>query len=278
MKGETQMKVTRMMGAALLTLALAVALSACQKKTESTSETTTDQGATVADQAPATDQVTPQTEPPSTPDQGVATTPTTPKPAKKPSSTSKSTKAAYVTDENTMKVPVGTILDVSLVTPVDTRTSNVGDKIEAKLLSPLVINGVTVANQDASLRGEVSALTRASRSKSEEDRASVTFVFSSIETVEGEKALHATVTNSEGKLIAKSTSTRDKLLIGGGAVAGAIVGKVAGKDTKSTVIGALGGAVLGTGAVLASKGHELEVPAGSKVTLRVDEPITVVSK
>ena len=56
------------------------------------------------------------------------------------------------------------------------------------------------------------------------------------------------------------------------------MGKVAGKDTKSTILGAVGGAVLGTGAVLAAKGHELEVPAGSKVSLRVDQPVTIVEK
>jgi hypothetical protein len=61
-------------------------------------------------------------------------------------------------------------------------------------------------------------------------------------------------------------------------VAGAIIGKVAGKDTKGAILGAVGGAVLGTGVVLAAKGHELEVPAGSTVSLRVDAPITIVSK
>jgi hypothetical protein len=79
-------------------------------------------------------------------------------------------------------------------------------------------------------------------------------------------------------MVAKSTGTRDKLIIGGSTIAGAIIGKVAGKDTKSTIIGAVGGAVLGTGAVMAAKGYELEVPAGSKIGLRAEAPITVVSK
>jgi len=274
------MKIVRILSAALLAVLLAVALAACQKKVESTADSN-------VEQAPPSDQMASgNVETTPAPDQSATQPPatTTTKAAKKPASTkgtssgSKGSTAAYATNDNTVEIPVGTVLDVTLVTPVDTRTSNVGDKIEAKLTAPLVHDGVTIANQDAVVRGEVTALQRASRSKSEENRASVILTFTSLETVDGEKALHATVTNSEGKLVAKSTGTRDKLIIGGSTVAGAIIGKVAGKDTKSTVIGAMGGAVLGTGAVLASKGHELEVPAGSKVTLRVDEPITVVSK
>ncbi|HMI31575.1 MAG TPA: hypothetical protein VK527_07540, partial [Candidatus Limnocylindrales bacterium] len=90
--------------------------------------------------------------------------------------------------------------------------------------------------------------------------------------------LHATVANAEGKLIAKSTSTRDKLLIGGGALEGAIAGKVAGGSTKSTIIGAVGGAAVGTGAVLMTKGHELGIDEGAKVSLKVDQPITIVER
>jgi hypothetical protein len=165
-----------------------------------------------------------------------------------------------------------------MVTPVATKTSNVGDPVEARLTAPLVVNGKVVAEEGASVRGTISELTRASRSKSEEDRASIKFNFNELETVDGDKRISATVTGSEGKLAAKSTSTRDKLIIGGSTVAGAIVGKVAGKDTKSTIIGAVGGAVVGTGVVLTAKGYELEVPAGSKVTIRIDESVTVATR
>ena len=179
----------------------------------------------------------------------------------------------------TAEIAVGTTFDVTMNTSCDTRTSNVGDKVEAVLAAPLTnSDGAVIAEAGATLRGEISQLSRASRSKKEEDRASIAFTFTSIQTMDGEKPLHATVMNSEGKLVAEGTGTRDKLLIGGGALAGAVIGKLAGKDTKSTILGAVGGAVAGTGAVLMAKGHELQVPAGSKVQLRVDEPITVVAK
>jgi hypothetical protein len=278
------MKLLRILGIGALTLLVAFAISACQKK----AETELTQGETgYGTETPPADQ-TAQTAPPV--DEGTAApAPVAQKPATKttaPKSTApKSTtpkaggsQGVYASGTKTVEVPVGTLFDVEMVTPVDTRTSNIGDKVEAKLAAAITHDGVLIAEAGAPVRGEISDLKRASHAKGAEDRASVTLLFTSIETVDGGKMLHATVTNSEGKLVAKSTSTRDKLIIGGSTVAGAIVGKIAGKDTKSTIIGAVGGAVVGTGAVLAAKGYELEVPAGSKVSLRVDQPVTIVAK
>jgi hypothetical protein len=168
-----------------------------------------------------------------------------------------------------------------MVTPINTGTSNVGDKIEAKLIDQLSSpdgGGAVIAEAGSRMTGEITELKRASHAKSEDDRAMVKMTFTSLETVDGEKTLDATVTNAEGRMIAASTTKRDALIIGGSAIAGAILGKVVGKDTKGAVIGAVGGAVLGTGAVMAAKGYELDVPAGSKLSLRVDAPVTVVAR
>ena len=272
------MKVLKIAVVMALALILALALSACSKKTETESQT----GAGYGTETPPADQ-TAQTTPSA--EQGPAeATPAAEKPAAKPttSKTTKSTKsgtaAVPASMVKTYEISVGTMFDVAMTTPMSTKTSNVGDKIEGKLIAPITKDGFVIADAGAAVRGEISDVKRASRAKSAEDRASLTLVFTSIETVGGDKTLHATVTNTEGKLVAKSTSTRDKLIIAGSTVAGAVAGKIAGKDTKATVIGALGGAVVGTGVVMASKGHELEIPEDAKVSLHVDQPITVVSK
>jgi hypothetical protein len=263
----------RMRTLMLLGLALVAALSiaACQKAAETETAMT--------EENPATTEEAPAVEPAPTVTEPAPATTETPKTAAPKGTTTKTTTAQPAAAKpTTIALPTGTVFDIALTTPVDTRTSNVGDKIEGTLATPLVAEGVTVAEQGAVIRGEIVELVRASRAKSEEDRASVKFQFTTLETVDGEKTITATVTNAEGKMVAAGTGTRDKLIIGGSTVAGAIIGKVAGKDTKSTILGAVGGAVLGTGVVLAAKGHELEVPAGSKVSLRVDAPITIVSK
>ena len=273
------MKAIRIVGVILLAVLLAVGLSACNKKAETDVSSNMPEESQTTTQNPATTQETPATEPStSQPAPPATSTPATTKHTTK-STSSKTTKAVPAAETRTVSLPKGASFDVQLTTPVSTKTSNVGDKIEATLLQPMVApDGSVIANQGALVRGEISELTRASKSRAAEDRASVKFAFTSLQTVDGEKSLNTTVTNSEGKMVAGNTTKRDALVIGGSTVAGAILGKIIGKDTKGAVVGAFGGAVLGTGAMMASKGHELEIPAGSKVSLRAEEPITVVSK
>lgn len=274
------MKPIRILGSAFMAALLAFAISACQKKAQTEMSGTTD--STQVSQGYGSETPTEQATPPT--DQSAQATPpkatksTSTKHSGSSSSGTKSTSTSKYAEQRTTEIPAGTNFDVEMVTPVDTRTSNIGDHVEGKLAAPITINGVVVADAGARVSGTVADLKRASRSKSAEERASIMFEFTSIETVDGPKPLHATVANAEGKLVAKSTSTRDKLIIGGSTVAGAVLGKVAGGSTKSTIIGAVGGAVVGTGAVLATKGHELEIPEGAKVSLRVDKPIVIVER
>jgi hypothetical protein len=264
-------------------LTLTLALSACQKASSDVSSTMPPEDQTTAMSQTPTPESAPVTETQATPEQPVARLePVVVKPAPRKStstkSTTKSTTAVPASESRTVSLPAGSTFDVELATAVNTGQSNVGDKIEAKLVTPLKgDDGSTIAPAGAVIHGEIAELTRASKSRAEEDRASVKLAFTSVETVFGEKTLAATVTNVES-LTAGSTTKRDALVIAGSAAAGAILGKVAGHDTKDAMIGGLAGAVVGTGVVMAQKGHELDIPAGSKVSLRSDQPMTVVAR
>ena len=59
--------------------------------------------------------------------------------------------------------------------------------------------------------------------------------------------------------------------IGGGAVVGGIVGAVAGNTVKGAVIGG----VLGTGVAVATKGHQIVLPAGQRLRVRLTEPVSL---
>jgi hypothetical protein len=262
----------RAIGTFLATLLLAASVGACSKKSDDQmSQSMPEQNPAVA--AESTVAMTPQAPPetPATPPAATTTKPapkTTPKPK---------TAAAPAVAEKSISLPAGTEFEVELVTPIKTDSSSVGDKIEGKLLAPLVAEDMVIAKQGAAIRGEITELVRASKDKSEEGRASVKLAFTSLETVDGEKSLDATVTNVT-PLQASGTTKRDALMIGGGAALGAVLGKVIGKDTKGAVIGAVAGAAVGTGGVLLSKGHELNLPAGSKITLKSEQPVTIVQK
>lgn len=265
----------RKFGILAFALAVVVGVSACQKKQETTSSTadttmSSESPYPVEETPPAAQTTTPPAENPPATSGGTHTKTTT-----KPRSGGGTTTSA----STTVRIPAGTTMDLVMVTDASTKTSNIGDPIEAKLAAPLVVDGKVVAEEGSSVRGKIADVKRASHAKDQEGRAYLKYDFTTLETVGGSKSLSATVTSSEGKeLEAKSTSTRDKLLIGGGTIAGAVIGKVAGGSTKSTIIGAIGGAAVGAGAVAASKGHELEIPAGSKVVLKTDDAITVAVK
>ena len=277
------MNARRWAGWFVLALTLTLGLSACQKASSDMSSTNpNDQTMAMNETAPSTEsapvvesQPTPAPEPTPVPE------PVTVKPvAKKPAPKKATTKSTTVpaSETRTVSLPAGSTFEVELATRIHTGESNVGDKIEGKLLQPLRSeDGSTIAPAGALIHGEIAELTRASRSRSEEDRASVKLAFTSVETVAGAKTLAATVTNVES-LKAGSTTKRDALVIAGSAAAGAVLGKVVGRDTKDAMIGGLAGAVIGTGVVMAQKGHELEIPAGSKVSLRSDQPITIVAR
>lgn len=263
----------------LLALTLSLGLSACQKASSDVSSTMPpdDQTTAMSETAPSPEPApVVETQPPAKMEPVVVTP--APKKSAPKKATTKSTTAVPAAETRTVSLPAGSSFDVELATRIHTGESNVGDKIEAKLITPLKSeDGSTIAPAGALIHGEIAELTRASRSRAEEDRASVKLAFTSVETVAGEKTLAATVTNVES-LKAGSTTKRDALVIAGSAAAGAILGKVAGHDTKDAMIGGLAGAVIGTGVVMAQKGHELEIPAGSKVSLRSDQPITIVAR
>ncbi|HUP23289.1 MAG TPA: hypothetical protein VNB06_10165, partial [Thermoanaerobaculia bacterium] len=66
----------------------------------------------------------------------------------------------------------------------------------------------------------------------------------------------------------------DKARIAGAVVAGAILGSILG-DSEGALVGAAAGAAASTAYVVKSEGREVEIPAGTVVTLEVEEVVTV---
>jgi len=196
-------------------LTLTLALSACQKASSDVSSTMPPEDQTTAMSQTPTPESAPVTETQATPEQPVARLePVVVKPAPRKSastkSTTKSTTAVPASESRTVSLPAGSTFDVELATAVNTGQSNVGDKIEAKLVTPLKgDDGSTIAPAGAVIHGEIAELTRASKSRAEEDRASVKLAFTSVETVFGEKTLAATVTNVESLKAGDDLSRRE---------------------------------------------------------------------
>jgi hypothetical protein len=81
---------------------------------------------------------------------------------------------------------------------------------------------------------------------------------------------------------AESTSTKEGVgknkrtakYVGGGALAGTLIGAIAGGG-KGAAIGALAGGAAGAGAQTLTKGKKLDIPAESQLTFRLEQDVTL---
>jgi hypothetical protein len=79
---------------------------------------------------------------------------------------------------------------------------------------------------------------------------------------------------SRVSVLAPATHGRDAKVVGGAAAGGAVVGAIA-DGKKGAALGGLPGAGAGTGAVLATRGKEVTLPAGSRWQVRLVKPLVL---
>jgi hypothetical protein len=175
-----------------------------------------------------------------------------------------------------MTIPAGTKVAVTLDNAVSSKDANIGDPVQATTTEPLVVDDVVLAPSGSAISGKVTDVVRASRTKSAETLARLNLEFTSLATVGGSESIHGTLAGGEKK--ASSTTGKDVGIIVGSGVGGAILGKVIGKSGKATAVGGVLGAAAGMGVAAAMKGNEVSLPAGTKLTIVLDNPVQVAVK
>lgn len=161
-------------------------------------------------------------------------------------------------------IPAGTELDVRLGTTLSSNTAKVEQRFETTTVADVMQNGTVLIPAGSTVRGVVSAVDPADRIHRS---GSLTLSFDEI-TVRGRtvpiRGMATSVFESGG--LREETGTA-----GIGAGAGAIVGGVLG-GVKGAIIGAVIGA---GGAIAATEGKDIELPAGSIIRIRLDSSVTV---
>jgi hypothetical protein len=158
-------------------------------------------------------------------------------------------------------VPEGATLSLVLETSMSSETSRAGDRVVAKLADGVRVGEKVVVPAGSEVRGRVTAAVPSGRVKT---RARLAFAFDTL-VLDGKE--HAIGTGAID-ITAPDTHKRDAATIGIGAGAGAIVGGIA-KGGKGAAIGTLIGGAAGTGVVLVNTGKEVELPVGSRITVRL---------
>lgn len=155
-------------------------------------------------------------------------------------------------------VPAGTALPLELVTALTSDTAQVETPVQARLREPISVDGVVVIPAGSTFSGSVTDVERAGRVRG---RARLVFRFTEA-TVHGQKEpLRTNPLTFE----AEATRKQDAAKIGAGAIGGAIVGAIAGGGDGAAKGAAIGGAA-GTGVVLATRGREVTIDAGTPLT------------
>lgn len=182
-----------------------------------------------------------------------------PAPAKKTPAKASTPPAPKATAPATpIVVPAGTQLAVELTTPLSTKTNVVGDAVEGRLASDLVVDGRRAAKAGATVRGSVTKVVSGSKKVGGVPVIGLTF-----DTL---VANGTTVTvNAPYSQQGKSETGKDTAKIVGGAAAGAIIGHQIDSDKGSVIGGILGGAA-GTAAAHKT-GGEVTIPAGQVLTV-----------
>jgi len=158
-------------------------------------------------------------------------------------------------------IPGGTTLPLVLETAISSETSRSGDRVVARLAEDVRVGERVVAPAGSEIRGRVTAAVPSGRVKT---RARLAFDFDTL-VLEGEE--HSIGTGPLD-ITAGDTHKKDAATIGIGAGAGAIVGAIV-DGKKGAGIGALIGGATGTGVVLTNTGKEVELGAGTRVTVKL---------
>ena len=176
-------------------------------------------------------------------------------------------KSEPVAPPKPLVVPAGTRISAELVTPLSTKTNRRGDRIEARVLADIMVDGRLAIPAGAILSGTVTE--RVSGSKQIGATPMIGVGFDTL-APDADRAVAISSTLTE---IGKSEGGRDAAKIAGGAVVGAVVGKQVG-DKKGTIIGGVLGAAAGAAAAK-NTGTEVEIPAGTIISLTLDDAVEV---
>ena len=164
-------------------------------------------------------------------------------------------------------VPAGTRLSIELRSALASDTSQVEDPVRGVLRQAVTVDGTDALPAGTTLGGSVTEALRAAKVKG---RARLALRFTSITLDDAEQPIATDRIARE----AAGTKKEDAAKVGIGAGAGALVGAIAG-GKKGALVGGAVGAGAGTGVVLATRGDEVTLGAGTVVTTTLREPLVV---
>ena len=163
--------------------------------------------------------------------------------------------------------PAGTALPLELMTAVSSETAQVETPVQARLRQAVVVDDYTVLPAGTVFHGNVIEVERAGRVRG---RSRLAIRFTEAEVAGAREDVRTNPVSFEGE----ETKGEDATKVGAGAVGGAIIGGILGGGSGAAKGAAIGGAA-GTGVVLATRGREVTLAAGTSVGATLASPFSV---
>ncbi len=163
--------------------------------------------------------------------------------------------------------PAGTELPLELTTALSSETAQVESPVTARLRRSVVVDGLTVFPAGTVFHGSVTEVERAGRVRG---RSHLAFRFTEVSVDEQRDRVATNSVSFEGE----ATKSEDATKVGAGAGIGAVIGGIVGGG-KGAAKGAVIGGAAGAGTVLATRGRDVELAAGSEVNTTLASPFGV---
>lgn len=167
-----------------------------------------------------------------------------------------------------LELPAQSVIGIQVERTVSSETAQVEDEVDARVTRDVRIGDRVVIPAGSRATGFVTLVERGGRLK---DRARLGVRFASVTLADGTRVPIVTeAIYREGD----SPRNESAAKIGGGAIGGAILGGILG-GAKGAAIGGSIGAGAGSAAVYAGGRNPATLPAGSPITVRLENPATV---
>jgi hypothetical protein len=154
-------------------------------------------------------------------------------------------------------IPAGTPVTMRLSSGISSKTAQTGQAFEGTLARDVMVSGKTIARAGAPVRGKVSYVKPSGRLHAP---GQLTLRLTSVDG----QAVQSSAVRRQGKSHKKSNATK----IGGGAVAGALIGAVA-AGPKGAALGMMAGGAAGTGVAAMTGKQEAVFPAETALTFTI---------
>ena len=166
-------------------------------------------------------------------------------------------------------IPAGQSILIRMIDGVDSAKNHVGDIFHASLETDLNVNGTLVAHKGTDVYGR---LAEAQKSGNFTGKSELQLELTRI-VIDGHDY---PVVSSDYTLQGKGQGSQTAKKVGVGAVAGTIIGAIAGGG-KGAAIGAAAGGATGAGVQVLTKGAQVKVPSETVLEFRLQQPATVTA-